>query len=250
MGNATQHLYARVCVVMQEVSAVEKGRENKFHDYKYASVDDIYNALRKLMGKHGLSLLLDVEKVELLEAAKGKWLYMAAKLALAAEDGAKEDWSTRYLYCPYGGPQSMEAAVSYIAKQFLRQRFMLATGDKDMDAAGASEGLAEAVDQGAIKTKWLKVGAVEVVIDDDDGPDLRWKDEMPEGWRAEGHPERAAILQAAFAAIRKWLYTLPAGKRDGVRGLPLDTYIKLMPQTGQDALERIVNEPAEEKDDE
>lgn len=250
MGNTTPHLQARVCAVMQEVEAVERSRDNKFHGYKYASVDDIYSALRKVMAKHGLSFLLQVIKIDLQDAGIGKdgklvkWLRMDAALALVAADGEREDWSYRHLFAPYTGPQSMEAAVSYIAKQYLRQRFMISTGDRDMDQTGDIPHLPDGQAHGSA---WLRKGAVEVFVGKSGKPELKWRDALPDGWQDEENPDHKYILQAAFSAIRKWLYTLPEGDRDHVHGGPLYAYVKLMPETGQSALLAIITEGVEEE---
>lgn len=47
-------LTGAIAAVMAEIEAVEKGGKNKFHDYKYARMQDILTVLTPLMGKHGL----------------------------------------------------------------------------------------------------------------------------------------------------------------------------------------------------
>jgi ERF superfamily len=43
-----------IAAVMSEIQPVEKGGKNQFHDYKYARMQDILQALTPLMGKHGI----------------------------------------------------------------------------------------------------------------------------------------------------------------------------------------------------
>lgn len=43
-----------IAAVMSEIQPVEKGGKNTFHDYKYARMQDILQALTPLMGKHGI----------------------------------------------------------------------------------------------------------------------------------------------------------------------------------------------------
>lgn len=43
-----------IAAVMAEIQPVEKGGKNTFHDYKYARMQDILQALTPLMGKHGI----------------------------------------------------------------------------------------------------------------------------------------------------------------------------------------------------
>ena len=48
------------------------------------------------------------------------------------------DAGTRSLRIQYTGPQTYQAAQSYLEKQFYKSLFSLATGDRDLDASATS----------------------------------------------------------------------------------------------------------------
>lgn len=133
---------AGVAAVMDAVEKVERREENQHGGYKFASVDSIYAAVRRLMAGQRLSLRVDIieHKAEARTGSRGQqvlWGTWLAKVGLACELGAERP-VTRHLQMLITGPQSFEAAVSYLAKQYLRQRFMLETGEGDADEAAPS----------------------------------------------------------------------------------------------------------------
>lgn len=118
----------RVCAAKLDLGPVPKSAYNQHGKYNYASVDDVYHAVRPVMGKHGLDLHIDLTERAIVESAKGTpWVHLTALVWLDG-DAAKV---TRYLALPLTGPQTFEAAVSYFAKQFLRQRLEIETGEYD-----------------------------------------------------------------------------------------------------------------------
>ena len=126
-------LTRRVAHVKRELEAVPKNATNHHGKYKYASVDDVYHAVRPLMAEVEIDIKLDLVEKQVAENAKGtQYLHLTAKIWLESP-GEKEEPQTRYLALPLTGPQTFEAAVSYLAKQFLRQRFCIETGEYDAD---------------------------------------------------------------------------------------------------------------------
>ena len=126
-------LTQRVAYVKGELEAVPKNATNHHGKYKYASVDDVYHAVRPLMAEVEIDIKLDLVEKQVAENSKGtQYLHLTAKIWLESP-GEKEEPQTRYLALPLTGPQTFEAAVSYLAKQFLRQRFCIETGEYDAD---------------------------------------------------------------------------------------------------------------------
>ena len=126
-------LTQRVAYVKGNLAAVPKNATNHHGKYKYASVDDVYHAVRSLLSDEEIDIKIDLVDKQVAESAKGtQWLHLTAKIWLECP-GEKEEPQTRYLALPLTGPQTFEAAVSYLAKQFLRQRFCLETGEYDAD---------------------------------------------------------------------------------------------------------------------
>ena len=131
--NTPLSLTQRVSAVKGNLEAVPKNATNHHGKYKYASVDDVYHAVRPLLAEAQIDLKIDLVDKQVAESAKGtQWLHLTAKIWLESP-GEKEEPQTRYLALPLTGPQTFEAAVSYLAKQFLRQRFCIETGEYDAD---------------------------------------------------------------------------------------------------------------------
>lgn len=125
----------RVCFAKAEVQAVAKeGKTAKqMGEYKYASVDDVYHAIRPILSRWLLDLQIDVVGVDRFKAARPDggetvWLTFSAMIGFEGEKPRP-----RHLMLPLTGPQSFEAAYSYFSKQYLRQRLQLETGDYDVD---------------------------------------------------------------------------------------------------------------------
>ena len=122
----------RVAAVKAEIRAVPKNATNNHANYKYASVDDVYHAIRPLMAEHGLDCKMTRIDKEVVKGTKSTWLHMTFHIWLEAP-GLTEEPQVRDIALPLTGPQSFEAAVSYLKKQYLRGRFEIETGEYDAD---------------------------------------------------------------------------------------------------------------------
>jgi len=47
-------IYKKIPLIMAEMGAVGKDQFNSFHKFKFRGIDDVYNALQKVMAKHGV----------------------------------------------------------------------------------------------------------------------------------------------------------------------------------------------------
>ena len=47
-------IYKKIPLIMSEMGAVGKDQFNSFHKFKFRGIDDVYNALQKVMAKHGV----------------------------------------------------------------------------------------------------------------------------------------------------------------------------------------------------
>lgn len=135
-----------ICAVQRALhGAVKKSQRNTHGGYNFASTDDIYAALTKIMGEVGISILSLEDKCEIVRVEKdGKtvqWANLTFSFVLASVEG--DTWSDprsrRTLYIQVTGPQTFQAAQSYAEKAFLRSLFKLATGDMDLDAMPQSD---------------------------------------------------------------------------------------------------------------
>lgn len=136
-------------LVQSQVESVNKSMRNKHGGYDYASTDDIYAAVTRLMGKAGLVIIPleashEIKRIE-KDGKTSNWLAVTYQFVFCAADG--ETWThdgcRRSIYCQWLGPQTHQAAASYAQKQFLRDQFKLPTGEKDLDDTPQTEKVVE-----------------------------------------------------------------------------------------------------------
>lgn len=109
--------------------------------YAFASVNEMYESARPILAAEGLDVRMDFDSYEVLrftdqygnEKAK---LKVEVLIGFVVPEGA-EPMQRRLYVVRYDGPQATEHVVSYAAKQFIRQRLQVATGDYD-DPDGGS----------------------------------------------------------------------------------------------------------------
>jgi hypothetical protein len=118
-----------IVLVKKDVKTIVKDAENKHGNYKYASVDAVYEGVREGMATHGLCLLLletgfspfgeksiRFEFQVVLFTAESTWTHATFK---------------RSIVLPWNGPQTAQAAQSYVEKAVLKSLFKLDTGDAE-----------------------------------------------------------------------------------------------------------------------
>ena len=120
----------RVCKAKGEIEKVARNDYNKFAKYHYASVDDVYSEVRVKLAENQLDIVMTEEKTEIQrDDKKTPYLFVTYKIGFVGEEP-----QTRSCSMPFTGAQTFEAAVSYVQKQWLRQRFQIPTGERDADA--------------------------------------------------------------------------------------------------------------------
>jgi len=123
---------AAIVAVMAAVPKLGKGEKNTHGDYKFASIDDFLEAVRPLCAEAGLIIAQNEESFEMRDG----WLVMRFSFTLAHVSG--EVWAEKQtrtiMVSAKMGAQAFGAAQSYALKQFMRSLFLIATGEKGMDA--------------------------------------------------------------------------------------------------------------------
>ena len=128
-----------ICQIMVTVEAVKKSQRNQHGGYNFASTDDIYAAVTRKMGEVGLVLLSLEDRCEIKRIEKdgktAQWAHMEFSFILAT---TRDTWTDarakRTLYIQVTGPQTFQAAQSYVEKAYLRSLLKLPTGDMDLDS--------------------------------------------------------------------------------------------------------------------
>lgn len=128
----------RVAAVMAAADWIEKRGDNKFHGYKYATIDDMRAAVGKLCGNHGLAWRQD----EIRAYPVGpKLLAVTYQFSLYAEDEPEaECFPSRVtvlaaLMSNKGGmdDKAFSKARSLAWKDWAKSQFAIPTGDGDDD---------------------------------------------------------------------------------------------------------------------
>lgn len=123
---------AAVVSVMKGVKALEKKDRNQHGGYEFASVDAFLAAVNPLCAEAGLIVLQDEVETEVVPSGnKLPWLKVKYAFTLATSAGVTFGPLHRSVMVQATGPQAFGAAQSYVLKTFMRQIFLIATGDKD-----------------------------------------------------------------------------------------------------------------------
>lgn len=130
-----------VCAVMAEVHSLKKAEDNKHGNYKYVSVDAFKDFVRPLMAKHGLSLSQN-EVDFALDTVQGRngptvVARITYEFIMRHISGEVDPAERATIVLPYTGAQTAGAAKSYVIKEYMKGKFLVSTGDKDLIEGGA-----------------------------------------------------------------------------------------------------------------
>lgn len=125
-----------VAAVMMDMEPVGKGGTNKFHDYKYARMQDILQMLTPLMGRHGLAVFQHEVRHEMFD--DGKCIAIHYQFTVAHKSG--EIWPERPIQTGMApcrtskgtfDDKSFAKAHTSARKYFLLSLFQIPTEDED-----------------------------------------------------------------------------------------------------------------------
>lgn len=126
-------LYSKVARVMGAVGMIEKNGFNNFHNYEYATAEDIKEALRPLCAKENLWISSEIADYTKNVVGSSKGSYVEIELVMnftlrCGDTGAMT--SLRYDgYALDKGDKHIYKAYTGAMKYFLINNFMLSTGD-------------------------------------------------------------------------------------------------------------------------
>jgi hypothetical protein len=136
------NIYQAINAVQKElaVGGIGKTRKNQQQGYQFRGIDDIYNAVSSLLGKHGLCILprvLTRECVERQTKNGGALFYVTVEVEfdfISAEDGSKHTVKT-FGEAMDSADKATNKAMSAAYKYAVMQTFAIPTeGDNDADA--------------------------------------------------------------------------------------------------------------------
>lgn len=127
-------VYEKLAAVQHELKA-PKGQYNSFGKYKYRSCEDILEALKPVLGKHGCTVTLSDEVVQV-----GERFYIRATANILDCESGEREFNTAYAREDaekkgMDGSQITGTASSYARKYALNGLFLIDdTKDADTDA--------------------------------------------------------------------------------------------------------------------
>jgi hypothetical protein len=162
--------------ITAEVKPVGKDHENKQQNYKFRSIDDVYNVLHGLLGKHSVGVFpsYEIVKDEVQKTQKGslqKSVLLKGTFKFTAPDDSSETTITYGEAIDYGD-KAFNKAMSASYKYALFQTFCIPTEeDKDSEEATPEIGKTGVQDEEDIKRQKIdkhKVSAIEAMIKNTD----------------------------------------------------------------------------------
>lgn len=133
--NCPKSISASINAIMSDVKILNKDEDNQFQGYKYADIDSFLNLVNPLCSKHGLIIFMNEKDSKLVDGTNKKWIHILYEFILVHKDG--DTWSfpqQKNMIVQMTGGQSLGASQSYALKQFMRQIFLIPTGEGDLDS--------------------------------------------------------------------------------------------------------------------
>lgn len=149
-----------IAKIKSTVEALKKSQRNQHGGYMFSSTDDLYAALARKMGDVELICMALEEKCEIKRVEKPakekgvfirdkdgnlvtetvQWANIEYSFVWATPDDTWTDpKAKRSIYIQVTGPQTFQAAQSFIEKAYLRSTFKLPSGDMDLDSMPQAE---------------------------------------------------------------------------------------------------------------
>lgn len=149
-----------ICKIKATVEALKKSQFNDHGRYKFSSTDDLYAAVARKMGEVGLTCLALEDKCEIVKTQKPmrenkalvkdkdgnlvmetvQWAHIRYQFVWST---TTETWTdprnARTVFVQVTGPQTFQAAQSFVEKAYLRSAFKVPSGDMDLDGMPQAE---------------------------------------------------------------------------------------------------------------
>lgn len=139
-NSETGKIYEQLCAVMAEIEAVSKNKTNTQQNYKYRSIDDVYNMIQPIFGKNKVFILPKVSNIkeEERQSKSGGTLFyttLEMEYTFYTADGSSLTTIATGKSMD-SGDKSLDKAKSSAMKYLLLQMFLIPTEeDKDTEMA-------------------------------------------------------------------------------------------------------------------
>lgn len=149
-----------ICKIKATVEALKKSQFNDHGRYNFSSTDDLYAAVARKMGEVGLTCIALEDRCEIVRTQKPmrenkalvkdkdgnlvmetvQWAHIRYQFIWST---TTETWTdprnARTVFVQITGPQTFQAAQSFVEKAYLRSTFKVPSGDMDLDSMPQAE---------------------------------------------------------------------------------------------------------------
>jgi len=128
-------LYKKMSLVMGELTRIKERGQHEKQRWTYATSEDVKDAVRQAMSKHGLALLFSLDEYIDMPTDKSSQTHIRAKLTFTIADGetgeteSRSVWSEAIDY----SDKAFNKIYTTAEKYFLKTIFLISSGD-DVDA--------------------------------------------------------------------------------------------------------------------
>jgi len=126
-------IYKQIVKVMEDIKPIKKDQKNDFHGYYFRGIDDVCNAFKPILVKHGIFIVPEITDTinEILVSGKGKpqvHVILTVRFTVYASDGSYVVASTSGEAMDTGD-KACNKAMSFAYKYLFVMLFCLATKD-------------------------------------------------------------------------------------------------------------------------
>lgn len=135
---SSMKIYKDLRGVMSEIEAVTKSKINQQQNYKYRSIDDVYNMIQPIFGKHGIFIVpkvIEIKEDERQSKSGGVLnnITLTMEYSFYADDGSSLS-TIAVGKAMDSGDKALDKAKSSAMKYLLLQMFLIPTEeDKDIE---------------------------------------------------------------------------------------------------------------------
>lgn len=144
-------LYSKLAKATGEIINVEKNGKNNYHNYKYARADDIYLIVSRILSKYNISVLTFPSKksINKYKNKKGNLvteIFLKKYFSFNCGDTGAYIGMSYWGYDRGQGDKFLYKAYTGAMKYFLRDNFMIDTGDPDDPEFGSHTNIESELD--------------------------------------------------------------------------------------------------------
>lgn len=128
-------LYAKMARVMGKMTRVQKDGENTFHNYKYATADDVADMIRAAMAEEKIAFFAEMGDSDTIPHGKGTRTTTTFNFTFACGDTGATITKQWISIADDTGDKGVNKSATYAEKYFLMKTFIVSTGtEPDGDA--------------------------------------------------------------------------------------------------------------------